>query len=702
MKSWRRGKRTHTNVETPPRGVYQGEKMADNNEINITELMAEIVRLNAELEKAKERERDLEETRKAMLYMLEDMNESGKRLEISKKEWEETFDAISDPIFIHDNEFRIVKANRAYQEASGMPFKEIIGKPYHEVFPRMDNPHKTCLNAHELQEEQQEEVFLPSMDKIFKTRFYPIRDVNGKPLYSIHVLEDITERKQAEDMLCKQREELQIIIDSSPVMIFYKDNENRFIRVNKALSNAMALPKESLEGKSCFDIYPPLQAESYWKDDKEVIASGQAKKNIIEQFVAKEGMRWVQTDKIPYRDEKGNIIGLIGFAIDITVRKQAEENIKKLNSLLLSIREINKNLLRIKAEKELFVKICDTLVKLNFIKFVWIGLIEKGNFDIKPVAQAGFEEGFLSSLKIRWDDSEYGSGPSGTAIKTGKPVIVKDIENDPICKPWRNNVKKLGSMSGVAIPLKYDSDMIGVLSTYSDRKDAFGEEEIDFLKEVAVDIAVGVKSLRLENKLAQGLEETKKALNGTIQAISLMGEMRDPYTAGHEKRVAELSCAIAKEIGFTEDRIEGIRISGFLHDIGKIVVPAEILSKPTKLNEYEYGIIKTHPQVGYDVLKGLEFPWPVAQATLQHQERLNGSGYPAGLKGEEIIVEARILAVADVVEAMMNHRPYRPALGIDKAMEEITRNKGVLYDPRVVDACLKLFKENGFRFMEKT
>ena len=672
--------------------------MANNSEINITELMAEIVRLNAELEKAKERERDLEKTRKAMLYMLEDMNESGKRLEISKKEWEETFDAISDPIFIHDNEFRIVKANRAYQEASGMPFKEIIGKPYHEVFPRMDNPHKTCLKALELQEE----VFLPSMDKIFKTRFYPIRDVNGKPLYSIHVLEDITERKQAEDMLCKQREELQIIIDSSPVMIFYKDNENRFIRVNKALSNAMALPKESLEGKSCFDIYPPLQAESYWKDDKEVIASGQAKKNIIEQFVAKEGMRWVQTDKIPYRDEKGNIIGVIGFAIDITVRKQAEENIKKLNSLLLSIREINENLLRIKAEKELFVKICDTLVKLNFIKFVWIGLIEKGNFDIKPVAQAGFEEGFLSSLKIRWDDSEYGSGPSGTAIKTGKPVIVKDIENDPICKPWRNDVKKLGSMSGVAIPLKHDEDVQGVLATYSDRKDAFGEEEIDFLKEVAVDIAVGVRSLRLENKLAQGLEETKKALNGTIKAISLLGEMRDPYTTGHEMRVAELSCAIAKEIGFTEDRIEGIRISGFLHDIGKIVVPAEILSKPTKLNEYEYGIIKTHPQVGYDVLKGLEFPWPVAQATLQHQERLNGSGYPAGLKGEEIIVEARILAVADVVEAMMNHRPYRPALGIDKAMEEITRNKGVLYDPRVVDACLKLFKENGFRFMGKT
>ena len=208
--------------------------------------------------------------------------------------------------------------------------------------------------------------------------------------------------------------------------------------------------------------------------------------------------------------------------------------------------------------------------------------------------------------------------------------------------------------------------------------------------------AVGIVRDITERK--KNVQKLQEALNKTIEAISLMIEMRDPYTAGHEKHVARLACAIAKEIGFSEDQIEGIRVSAFLHDIGKIVVPSETLSKPAKLNEYEMGIVKTHALAGFDIVKSIEFPWPVSQAILQHHERLNGSGYPNGLKGEEIALDARILAVADVVEAMINHRPYRPALGIDKAMEEITQGRGVLYDAHVVDACVKLFTEKGFQF----
>ena len=203
---------------------------------------------------------------------------------------------------------------------------------------------------------------------------------------------------------------------------------------------------------------------------------------------------------------------------------------------------------------------------------------------------------------------------------------------------------------------------------------------------------------RLEEKLKKNLEHLHKTFNGTIQAISKISEMRDPYTSGHEMRVAQLACAIAKEVGMTEDQIEGIRVSAFLHDIGKIAIPAEILSKPSKLSDNEFGIIRTHSSASFNILKMIEFPWPVAQAILQHHERLNGSGYPSGLKGEEIILEARILAVADVIEAMACHRPYRPALGIDKALEEISRNKDVLYDAKVVDACLRLFKDRKFQF----
>jgi putative nucleotidyltransferase with HDIG domain len=184
----------------------------------------------------------------------------------------------------------------------------------------------------------------------------------------------------------------------------------------------------------------------------------------------------------------------------------------------------------------------------------------------------------------------------------------------------------------------------------------------------------------------------------TVETMAGLVEARDPYTAGHQQRVTYLACAIAAEMGLDPDRLQGLRVACFLHDIGKIVVPADILSKPGKISEMEFNIIKAHPQVGIDILKKIHFPWPVAQIVFQHHERLDGSGYPAGLKGEEILLESRILAVADVVEAMASHRPYRAALGIDKALEEISGMKGVLYDPEVVDACLKLFTGKGFKF----
>ncbi len=183
-------------------------------------------------------------------------------------------------------------------------------------------------------------------------------------------------------------------------------------------------------------------------------------------------------------------------------------------------------------------------------------------------------------------------------------------------------------------------------------------------------------------------------MEGVIHAVSLVMETRDPYTAGHQRRVAELARAIAKEMGLSEWQIMGIHVAGLLHDVGKVAVPAEILSKPGKINQYEFSIIKNHCRVGYEILQRIDFPWPVTQAILQHHERLDGSGYPEGLSGEDIVLEARILGVADVVEAMSSHRPYRPALGLDCALQEISQASGILYDSEVVDACLKLLKKN--------
>jgi PAS domain S-box-containing protein len=203
---------------------------------------------------------------------------------------------------------------------------------------------------------------------------------------------------------------------------------------------------------------------------------------------------------------------------------------------------------------------------------------------------------------------------------------------------------------------------------------------------------------RAEENLAASYEKLNRTLSGTVLALSATVETRDPYTAGHQRRVALLVDAISLETGFSQEQCAGMQVLGLLHDIGKIVVPAEILSKPGKLSEIEFNLIKAHVQAGYDILKDIELPWPIAQAVLQHHERMDGSGYPQGLTAPDIVLEARILAVADVVKAMASHRPYRAALGIDQALEEISHNRGILYDPEVVDVCVKLFNGKSFQF----
>jgi putative nucleotidyltransferase with HDIG domain len=203
-----------------------------------------------------------------------------------------------------------------------------------------------------------------------------------------------------------------------------------------------------------------------------------------------------------------------------------------------------------------------------------------------------------------------------------------------------------------------------------------------------------------EAEVQSTLDKLRSAMGGVVQAMALTVERRDPYTAGHQRRVSDLARGVAAEMALSAHQIDGIRMAGLIHDLGKICVPVEILSKPGQLSEIEHTLIKDHPQVGYEILKEIEFPWPVAQIVLQHHERIDGSGYPAGLCGEDILVEAKTLAVADVVEAMASHRPYRPTLGRGMALEEISQNRGVLYDPDVVDACMKLFQEKDFQFRQ--
>ena len=202
---------------------------------------------------------------------------------------------------------------------------------------------------------------------------------------------------------------------------------------------------------------------------------------------------------------------------------------------------------------------------------------------------------------------------------------------------------------------------------------------------------------RVEEAQRQSLEQLRRAVGTIIQVLVMAVEVKDPYTAGHQRRVTNLARTIATEMGLPPEKIEGLRLAGLIHDIGKITLPSEILSKPTKMSAIELSLISEHVRLGYHILKDVESSWPLAEIVYQHHERMDGSGYPRKLKGEEILIEARILAVADVVEAMASNRPYRPAVGLDAALEEIEKNRGVFYDTAAADACLKLFREKGFK-----
>jgi PAS domain S-box-containing protein len=360
---------------------------------------------------------------------------------------------------------------------------------------------------------------------------------------------------------------------------------------------------------------------------------------------------WIQERSQIVCDKSGKVKYVSGIFFDITSQKQTEEALQEGERFLSSI----------------IGSILDgiSVIDLNFT------IVQ-----VNPTMEKWYQHG-LPLVGKKCYEVHHGRSevcqpcPAYRAMLTGEPhfeTIARKGDDgrnvgwvDVHAFPWLS--KTTGKMKGV---IKYIRDM-----TYR---------------------------VEAEQTVEASLKNLQKALNGTVKALSNTLESKDPYTASHQRRVVQLACALAQELGESPDYIEGIRVIGFLHDLGKIAVPGEILSKPSRLSEYEFNLIKVHPQAGYDILKEIDFPWPVALAVLQHHERLDGSGYPHGLSGHDIIREAKILAVADVVEAISSHRPYRPALGIEQAMAEISRFQGVLYDPAVVQTCLKLFSEHRFSF----
>jgi HD-GYP domain-containing protein (c-di-GMP phosphodiesterase class II) len=386
---------------------------------------------------------------------------------------------------------------------------------------------------------------------------------------------------------------------------------------------------------------------------------------------------------------------------------QAEASLRHANRALKTLSACNHTLVHSDSEAQLLQDMCRVIVEEGGYPLAWVGVAEQDEAKtVRPVAQFPADNGYVQAIHVSWSEEKAeGRGPTGTALRTGQTQVMQDIAGDERMVPWREPALTHGYLSSIALPLQHDTTSLGTLTIYADEANAFDSVEIALLEEMAMDIAFGIVSLQARGELERRrldhqheLEQTRDSLHDTVQAIAATVEMRDPYTAGHQRRVADLAAGIAGEMGMTHEQIYALHLSGIVHDLGKISIPAEILSKPGRLSAIEYTLVKQHPQAGYDILKEIEFPWPLAQFVLQHHERMDGSGYPQGLKGDEILPEARVLAVADVIEAMASHRPYRAGLGLESALEEINAHRGTLYDPAVVDAALRLFREKHYQF----
>ncbi len=458
-------------------------------------------------------------------------------------------------------------------------------------------------------------------------------------------------RNELESEVTRRTEELkhalifqQRLIDALPVPVFYVDLEDRYLGGNSSFEKIVGQKREEITGKSVYELFPKEIADLYHKQNLALLQNPGTQ--IYETTVKDSGGVVHNTlfHKATFCNMDGSVGGLIGAVLDITERKRSEEALRNSEHRLHTLVQTIPDLIWLKNKDGVYLS-CNTMFE-RFFGAREADIVGKTDYDFvdRELAEA-----------FREHDNR--------AMAEGKPTSNEEWINfaDDGHRVFLETIKT---------PM-YDAQgtLIGVLG-------------------IGRDITERNRSM----------ERIKKALGATVQAIAVTVETRDPYTAGHQKRAAELAYAIATEMNLPIDMIEGIRMATAIHDLGKISVPAEILSKPTKLTDIEFSLIKTHAQSGYNILKDIDFPWPVARTILEHHERMNGSGYPNGLKGDTILMESRILAVADVVESMASHRPYRPALGIVEALDEIEKNKGTLYDKTVADACLRLFQENAFQF----
>lgn len=555
---------------------------------------------------------------------------------------------IGDGITIQDTNFKIIYQNQVDKDLIG----EHVGEFCYEAYRGRSSECPDCQLQLAFSDGQIHRTEW-SYDKEGGRRYVtitasPVRDANGKIIAGVEVVHDITSRKNIEEQLRAERDRAQRYLDIAGVMIVVLNADETVALINDKGCEILGFSEQDIIGCNWFDEFVSADNRENLRAMFHALFAGEA--DFIREHEAATLTRngperlilW--QSKLIY-DENGKAIAVLRSGEDITQRREMEIALRESEERYRRLIEMSPDAIAVHSGG-----------KFVFVNPAGVRLIgASGPEDIigSPVLSIMHPD-YVPLVKERVRGM--------TEEKKGMPLVEEKF------------IKRDGSVVDVevaAAPLEYQGNPA--------------------IQVVARDVSVRKQA---EAEVKSSYEKLKRSMDSTIKALAMVVETRDSYTAGHQQRVSRLASAIAAQMHLPDSEIESLRVAGLLHDIGKISVPAEILSKPGKISPGEYNLIKTHPQASYEIIKEIEFPWPITDIILQHHERMDGSGYPKGLMGDQIRIEARILAVCDVLEAMSSRRPYRSALGFDAAMRELEDNKGVLYDSEVVEACQRLFKDH--------
>jgi HD-GYP domain-containing protein (c-di-GMP phosphodiesterase class II) len=495
---------------------------------------------------------------------------------LAEHDWLLAFDAVTDPIVLYDRTYRVIRANHAYTDRAGMALKDIIGKPYFQVFPKLGRP---IVDPSENIEQgvARSELRLET-GEVFLSKNFPVYNEANEYRHTLHIFEDVTQIKQSEKAVRRTRLALKVVASCTREM---------------------------------------LQAND---------------------------------------------------------------------------------------ESQMLQTVCRVAVESGAYRLAWVGQAEQDkNKTVSPIASYADKNHLISLPHATWDDTDAGHGPIGMAIRTGKTCVANDLIHDPKFRFWHGYATKNHLAAAVGLPLHSGKSVWGGLVLCSVEPLSFSAEEVAVLEVLSASLAFGVSAARIRAENMTSVQSStlrfdglKNNLEKIIVAMEVAIEKHHDYSIDHSRIVGEIGMRIALEMGLPEEQAYGVRLAGILHDVGEVQIPEEIFCKTGQLTADERMQAEGHTQAGHDIFSGLDLPWPLAKTVLQHHERLDGSGYPNGLKGDDILLEAKIIAVADTFSAIAYQRQNHPRLGIPAALAELERNKGKLFDGVFVDAALKLFREKGY------